>query len=161
MLLSIWAQPLEILLESIIWFDYSNQWAIQWMNQVANQFANQPNERIWMQSFQITFHQRKLKWRTVSKGRMQSFQARSLIQQILNFVGFAMIKNQSKCHSANRKRMQCFFITFCQSTLNQPMIKWMIQTITKKNLCRSTDVQTWVFNQNLSSQVKRQTVINN
>ena len=36
--------------------------------------------------------------------------------------------------------MQCFFITFGQSTLN-------IQTITKKNLCRSTVAQTWVFNQ--------------
>jgi hypothetical protein len=36
-----------------------------------------------------------------------------------------------------------------------------IQTITKKNICRSTVAQTWVFNQNLSSQVKRQTVVNN
>jgi hypothetical protein len=72
----------------------------------------------------------------------------------LNLVGFATIKNQSKWHSTNRKRMQCFFITFGQSTLN-------IQTITKKNLCRSTVVQTWVFNQNLSSQVKRQMVVNN
>jgi hypothetical protein len=71
----------------------------------------------------------------------------------LNLVGFATIKNQSEWHSTNRKRMQCFFIFFCH-TLN-------IQTITKKNLCRSTVAQTWVFNQNLSLQVKRQTVVNN
>jgi hypothetical protein len=32
---------------------------------------------------------------------------------------------------------------------------------TKKNLCRSTAAQTRVFNQNLSSQVKRQTAVKN
>ncbi len=66
------------------------------MNQVANRFANQPNEWIWMQSFQTTFHQRKLKWRTESQSRMPSFQAWSLIRQILKFVGYAtQVKRQT------------------------------------------------------------------
>ena len=47
---------LEIKFGSIIWLDYSNQWAIQWMNQVANRFANQPNKWIWILCFQTTFH---------------------------------------------------------------------------------------------------------
>jgi len=37
----VWAQLLEIKFGSIIWFDFSNQWAIQRMNQVANRHANQ------------------------------------------------------------------------------------------------------------------------
>ena len=60
MLLLIWAQPLEILFGSIIWFDYSNQWAIQWMNQAMHRFENQPNKWIWMQSFQITYTKENL-----------------------------------------------------------------------------------------------------
>ena len=50
------ARMLEIKFRSIIWLNYSNQWAIQRMNQVANRFANQPNEWIWMLCFQTTFH---------------------------------------------------------------------------------------------------------
>ncbi len=70
----------------------------------------------------------------------------------LNLWASAMITNQSEWHSTNKKRMQRFFITFGQ---------WKLNAMTKKNLCRSTVAQTQVFNQNLSSQVKRQTVVNN
>ena len=60
---------------------------------VANRFANQPNEWIWMQSFQTIFHQRNLEKWTVNQSRMQSFQA---ILLPLNLMGPAMIKNQSE-----------------------------------------------------------------
>ncbi len=52
-----WALLLEIKFRKSIGFNLKNKWTIQWMNQVANQFANRPNERIWMQSFQVINHQ--------------------------------------------------------------------------------------------------------
>ncbi len=76
MLSWIWAQPLEILFQWIIWFNLWNQLE----NQQTNQLANQSNE----QSFQTSLHQNK-ESKVYRKSRMQNFQA-WLLFRLLNLL---------------------------------------------------------------------------
>ncbi len=79
----------------IIWLNLRNQWT----NQFANQLANQP------MIYRLT--RGNAKWRSTKWIQWKN----------LNLVGDARIKYQNEWHSANKKRMQSFLITFCPAHL--------------------------------------------
>jgi len=212
----VWAQLLEIKFVSIIWFDFSNQWAIQRMNQVVNQFANQSTiERRVSQSYltlrsketslllhfswllhssqttmpypsmtsllpnfswllhpsqmnsQKAYQRRQLKVQWTTRGRadrsltmcqltrgnaqwrLTRWTSNELEKLLpLNLVGFATIKHyirvrQSKLTQLWARQLNLAQLRARQSNLVQPRVR-------QSNLT-----------QNQSSQVKRQTVVNN